>query len=364
MIFLAVSLNASEYDSKETKIQFSWTSSDITCAYTESATRIKLFAENISSDPHSLTLCAYGWGLVPNTKYYGYYPYNSDYHTKALPMTALPISYKGQTQQGNASIGHIAAFDFMTSQTTSTSDACHFNFNHLGSIVRIECPVNVNAKISSITISAGDEVFTTAATMNVTNNEVTATEKSTTFSLTLNDVELTEGNVLVAYMMMAPVNLQNVPVDITLTTNDGKTAQQTFTGPDMKPGKLYSVVMNAEFESEENDDDPNGDDVLARKNIVSIEQNEDKLAAASAVIEYPTASATDFELDTESSFEEYVLLGDANSDGVVNTTDAVLVINYYLGKTTEIDKKAADISLDGVINTTDAVGIINKYLNK
>lgn len=364
MIFLAVSLNASEYDSKETKIQFSWTSSDITCAYTESATRIKLFAETISSDKHNVTLSGYGWGLVPNTKYYGYYPYNSDYHTQSLPMTALPISYTEQSQQGNSSTAHLSAFDFMTSQTTSTSNACHFNFNHLGSIVRIECPVNIDATISSITISAGDEVFTTAATMNVTNNEVTATEKSTTFSLALNDVELTEGEKLVAYMMMSPVNLANVPVDITLTTSDGKTAKQTFIGPDMKPGKLYSIVMDAEFEGEEDGDDPSGDDVLARKNTVSIERNDDKLAAASAVIEFPTASATDFELDTESSFEEYILLGDANSDGVVNTTDAVLVINYYLGKTTEIDKKAADINLDGVINTTDAVGIINKYLNK
>lgn len=56
--------------------------------------------------------------------------------------------------------------------------------------------------------------------------------------------------------------------------------------------------------------------------------------------------------------------GDVNGDGVVNTTDAVLVINYYLGKSHTIDFNAADMNNDGSINTTDAVLIINKYLNK
>lgn len=56
--------------------------------------------------------------------------------------------------------------------------------------------------------------------------------------------------------------------------------------------------------------------------------------------------------------------GDVNGDGEVNTTDAVMVINYYLGKITEISKSVGDMNNDNEINTTDAVSIINKYLNK
>lgn len=59
-----------------------------------------------------------------------------------------------------------------------------------------------------------------------------------------------------------------------------------------------------------------------------------------------------------------VTRGDANRDGEVNTTDAVAVINYYLGKSTTIDKLASDMNDDESINTTDAVAIINKYLGK
>lgn len=58
------------------------------------------------------------------------------------------------------------------------------------------------------------------------------------------------------------------------------------------------------------------------------------------------------------------LLGDANGDGNVNSTDAVAVINAYLGNPpTKFDGKAAEVNGDGTINSTDAVSIINIYLS-
>lgn len=57
-------------------------------------------------------------------------------------------------------------------------------------------------------------------------------------------------------------------------------------------------------------------------------------------------------------------LGDVNEDGAVNTTDAVLIINKYLGQDVHINTSTADMNSDKAINTTDAVLVINKYLNK
>ena len=55
--------------------------------------------------------------------------------------------------------------------------------------------------------------------------------------------------------------------------------------------------------------------------------------------------------------------GDVNNDGVINTSDAVLLINHYVaGTTNEISSSVADLNADGVINTTDAVLLINKYV--
>lgn len=58
-------------------------------------------------------------------------------------------------------------------------------------------------------------------------------------------------------------------------------------------------------------------------------------------------------------------MGDVDGDGTINTTDAVVVINYYLGHpVSNFHEKQADMNGDGYINTADAVAIINKYLNK
>lgn len=68
------------------------------------------------------------------------------------------------------------------------------------------------------------------------------------------------------------------------------------------------------------------------------------------------------ELAREAKLHSFVA-GDANSDGVVDTKDAVLVISYYLGRSdTYLNMSAADIVEDDVIDTKDAVAIINKYL--
>lgn len=56
--------------------------------------------------------------------------------------------------------------------------------------------------------------------------------------------------------------------------------------------------------------------------------------------------------------------GDVNSDGEVNTADAVLIINHYVAGTTDkLNKVTADVNNDGEVNTADAVKIINQYVN-
>ena len=46
--------------------------------------------------------------------------------------------------------------------------------------------------------------------------------------------------------------------------------------------------------------------------------------------------------------------GDANGDGVVNGTDATLLLQYAAGWNVEIDRVAADANCDGTVNGNDA----------
>lgn len=57
-------------------------------------------------------------------------------------------------------------------------------------------------------------------------------------------------------------------------------------------------------------------------------------------------------------------LGDVNHDGEVNMTDAILVMDKYLGKPVELDEDFADMNFDGKITMADANAIVNIALGK
>ena len=58
-----------------------------------------------------------------------------------------------------------------------------------------------------------------------------------------------------------------------------------------------------------------------------------------------------------------VLVGDVNSDGIVNISDVTQLIDYLLGAdASTVDVVAADISVDGVINISDVTLLIDMLL--
>ena len=65
------------------------------------------------------------------------------------------------------------------------------------------------------------------------------------------------------------------------------------------------------------------------------------------------------------TYKAPVQKGDANGDGVIDTQDAIKVVQYYLGKNpTDFYTEAADVNNDGVVDTQDAIQIIKIYLKK
>lgn len=67
------------------------------------------------------------------------------------------------------------------------------------------------------------------------------------------------------------------------------------------------------------------------------------------------------ELIREMAFSK-ILLGDVNSDGVVDAADVVLTTGKYLGQDVYINMLAADVNDDGIIDAQDVVGIQQLFL--
>lgn len=60
-----------------------------------------------------------------------------------------------------------------------------------------------------------------------------------------------------------------------------------------------------------------------------------------------------------------IVMGDVNGDGVVDTQDAIKVVQYFLKKNPEnFNLEAADVTTDGNVDTQDAIQIIRIYLKK
>lgn len=53
-----------------------------------------------------------------------------------------------------------------------------------------------------------------------------------------------------------------------------------------------------------------------------------------------------------------IYLGDADNNGTVDAGDALIVLQYSVGKTKTIDRKTADVNRDGDINSSDALLIL------
>lgn len=55
-------------------------------------------------------------------------------------------------------------------------------------------------------------------------------------------------------------------------------------------------------------------------------------------------------------------LGDTNGDGVVNTSDAVTIVDYYVSSSSTERLPTGDLNGDSEVNATDAVLLIDKYI--
>ena len=88
-----------------------------------------------------------GWGLLPDRKYFAYYPY-----ADAALATKVTGTYTATfTQSANNGTAHLSNNIFMYTSATTPQDGNNalFNFHHLGSIMKLDITVPDDAKSST-----------------------------------------------------------------------------------------------------------------------------------------------------------------------------------------------------------------------
>ena len=220
-------------------ISFSWQYDDVIGVYTTKGTRIKHWALDVSDGGKAATFSSYGWSLVEKRKYYLYYPYNDSYFKNDTPITNLPITFDGQMQSGNNSLSHIATYDYMIGEGITDDNSADFKLNHLCSVIRIEYVSPKSAVYTNVALRTTDNVFCRTAEMNLETQSINPTGKDSYASLRLDRIEVEEGETLVAYLVVAPLDLTGWDVKLAIATEDGGEVEFDVQANELRAGKLY-----------------------------------------------------------------------------------------------------------------------------
>ena len=255
---------------------FSWSQGDTVGIYPVGGDQV---AFPISSGEGSQTAQFDGgaWALRSTYTYAAYYPFSSgNYH---IDETKLPVSFIGQTQNGNVSLAALDRFDYQASSATrpDADGNVFISLKHLGCFVRFQLTMPVVDTYKSITLQSSKTPFVTSGTYDLSNEDVfiSTTATSTTLTIGLNNVSTTDDNkVLTIYAMLAPLDLSDSEITIIVAGTKYQSFTATINGKDMQAGKAYSYA--ATFKSGTNINgsdvewDDNGEEIVIEYEFVDL----------------------------------------------------------------------------------------------
>lgn len=295
------------YNQQQEGIVAHWTRDDMCGVFTQSNTEIIHWTT--AGGSNTCPISAYGWSLSPNSQYYAYFPFSQSYTANKNLMTALPVSYAEQLQTGNNTTAHLATFDFMTAQATTTADDCHFNFLHHGSVLRIETLLDSKQTVTSLNFSSKESLFATKAEMNAVTGTLKPTEYSPTITLNLKDVTIEKGGTLVAYIMMLPTDLEDKTLEVSLTTADGKALAAFVKGTRITAGHVYPIALEMKLSA-------NAKSYGAKPYNRTTAKPQNRKSSAPAIVNSITANIPDFAADSNHRFQQI----ENNETSIANIT--------------------------------------------
>ena len=194
-----------------------------------------------------------GWGLMPNRKYYAYYPYK-DKAKANLVTGAYSVS---ATQTSNNLTSHLGSNIFMYTSATAPAakDTAKFQFHHFGSIIKMDISVPEEIKdnaIKQVVISVDDSLFIKDFSFNPCADEPEITAISRVDELTLKlgsngaGFKPVVGKISV-WFLIGPVDLTGKTIKVSLLDDYGMYTG-SVEGVDQKGGlaHLYELTVSAD----------------------------------------------------------------------------------------------------------------------
>lgn len=227
-------------------VNFLWSTNDTVGIFPNTGFQAP-FAMDEGAGMQTATFNGGGWALKASSTYAAYYPFN--FYNR--DMTKIPVSYAGQAQESNNSTAHIGTYDFMAaSVTTPSNGAVAFDLKHMGCLVMLQTDLDEAKTLTKVTLEseALGTPFTTAGIINLTEvaPQITATSTSNALEIPLKNFTVAANETSTIYFMMAPVNLSNENLEITLSDERGEYIKYQVEGKEFVAGKAYAYTLTDE----------------------------------------------------------------------------------------------------------------------
>ena len=219
------------WDNKELK--FSWTEDEDVVVFGDEDAAV---LRSLTSGAGSTRLESKGFTLKDGITYYAYIPaYTFVITTKS---TTIPVSFLGQRQTANDNSEHLKYFDYACATATKAADKNSVSFelkNQVAWIVLDHTFAEETKNVTSVSISADENLFVTSGTLDVTTSTITGKTQSNQITLELGEeggdgLSFAAGDTFRGFFTLDPVDISGKTLTFTATTKDGATIKLgTFT---------------------------------------------------------------------------------------------------------------------------------------
>lgn len=231
-------------------LTFAWSDGDIVGVFSKTAKQQVPMYMASGADTQEAQFKSEGFQLKPEEQYVAYFPIVD----KVTASPVVPVSYLGQTQDGNNSYAHISKYDYMVSDqvTPEGLNQAAFTLHHMGCILRLRITMPTADTYKSVTLSTGstEHKFNTVVNLDLFGSPIIVpTTQSNDMTVSLNNVSTTESDkVLTVWMMLSPIDFTGQPVSVAIASATEGTDDVVCSFTPSKAyesGKAYSVSIDA-----------------------------------------------------------------------------------------------------------------------
>lgn len=222
-------------------VNFLWEAGDVVGIFPNTGDQVSFIMDE-GAGMQTATFNGGGWALKASSTYAAYYPHN--FYNRDL--TAIPVSYEGQRQDGNASTAHLGAYDFMAaSVTTPSNGAVAFDMHHMGCLVMLQTDLGEAKTLTNVALKASTPAFVEAGTIDLTamDPQITSTASTNIHNLPLDNFTVAYNETSTIYFMMAPTNLDGETLEITLSDENGEYVKYEVAGKNLIAGTAYAYFL-------------------------------------------------------------------------------------------------------------------------